>query len=77
MSDQQNAQNDDHISAEPIAVTPDGVAQTTPTTDTSADADTSAGADTSGEHRVVNDDDAGTYTDVDLDPNDDTAAGTA
>ena len=71
MSDQQNSQNDDHISAEPIAVTSDGVAETTSTSDTSA------AADTSGEHRVVNDDDAGTYTDVDLDPNDDTAAGTA
>jgi len=73
MSDQQNAQNDDHISAEPIAVTPDGVAQTSPTANsTETDA-----TDTSGEHRVVNDDDAGTYTDIDLDPDDDTSIGTA
>jgi hypothetical protein len=68
MSNEQNAHSNDHISDEPIAVTSDGVAQTTPGGDSPASA---------GEHRVVNDDDAGTYTDIDLESDDDTTTGTA
>jgi hypothetical protein len=71
MSDQQNASSDHNTHDETIAVSSDGVAETTEKTETTTT------SDSSGDHRVVNDDDAGTYTDVDLDPNDDTAAGTA
>jgi hypothetical protein len=72
MSDQRNDHNDVSASDEPIAVNSDGVAATSST-------HTSSTHSEAGENRVVNDDDAGTYTDVDLDPkdDDDVAQGTA
>jgi hypothetical protein len=71
MSDQRNDHNDVPANDETIAVSSDGVAETSST-------HTSSTHNEEGENRVVNDDDAGTYTDVDLEPNnDDLPRGTA